>query len=167
MTLDGDLVLNHGDLDLTDGFDWVSREVNKRIRTINPSWVAHPIIGASLDYYIGLPNTESNSRRIRQSIERSLSIGDIGFPGQWVIDVFPIGADTIAIIINLSIAGISVMLERAIYNYSNGVTQPVDEDNWIYNTLPADVKTVDVSHKSGSANPNKYQQIIDNRSSGD
>ena len=161
MSLDGDIMLDHGDFAITEGFDWVAREVNKRIRTNNPAWSAHPTIGASLDYYIGLPNTEATARRIRQSIERSLSIDNIGFPGQWVVEVFPIGDDTVCIIINLSIAGVTVILERFIYNYSNGVPLPVEMYDWTYNTLPADVRPIDVSHKS-TQTQNKYQLVIDN-----
>ena len=161
MSLNGDIMLDHGDLAITDGFDWLSREVNKRVRTVNPSWRAHPTIGASLDYYVGLRNTEATAKRIRQSIERSLEINDIGFPGYWDIDVFPIGDDTVAIIINLVIAGLSISLDRLIYNYTDGVPQPVEDYDWTYNNSPADVKRIDTSHKPPSG-PNKYQSVIDN-----
>jgi hypothetical protein len=162
LTLDGDIAIDDtGDIAKCTGFDWVTREVNKRVRTNNPSWRYHPTVGASLDYYVGLLNTEATARRIRQAIERSLNVDDIAFPGQWNVQVFPIGNDTIAIIINLVIGGVSIMLEKLIYNYTNGTSQPIEETSLEYNQLPADVVPVDKSHAPSSKYPNKYQSIID------
>ena len=165
MSLDGDLMLgDDGDLAMTeDSFDWLAREINKRVRTNNPNWRFHPNIGANLEYYVGLLNTEAVAKRIRQSITRSLEINDIGFHGSWDIQVFPISNDTVSIIINLNISGISVMLTKLIYDYSNGNVQPIEEADWRVIPLPTDIRPVDKSHRPGPSYPNKYQEIIDNQ----
>jgi hypothetical protein len=161
MSLEGDLMLgDDGDIALTEGFDGLAREVNKRLRTNNPEWRYHPTIGADLEFYIGLRNTEAVAKRIRQSIERSLSINDIGFPGTWNIEIFPIGDTTLSIIINLNMIGIDIMLTKLIYDYNNGSVQPLEDTDWKRIPIPADVVPLDISKRAGPAYPNKYQRAI-------
>lgn len=162
MSLDGDLMLDdRGDLALVDGFEWLTREVNKRIRTNNPDWRYHSDVGASLEFFIGLLNTEATSRRIRSAIDRSLAIDNIGFPGSWDIQIFPIGADTLSIIINLSLAGVPIMISRLIYDYRNGAVQPIEDSmKSIKVQTPLDVEPYSDGWKPEGEVPNKYQKVI-------
>ena len=165
MTLDGDLMISpDGDLNLVDGFEWLYREVNKRIRTENPMWQLHPTVGANLSDFKGEPNTPQNAKRIRQRLKYILSQGNIGFPGEFAIRVIPTRPDGILIYIYLDMAGIRVELSKAIYDFHNGIVQSMEESNTQYRPLPQEEKLLRQDIKVETKGPNKYQDRIGRQS---
>ena len=89
LTMDGDLALENGDLALTSGMDWYSREVNKRLRS-GSDWVHHRDLGAALHQYVGFPNTRETGKRIENKVFSVLSSGAIHFPAKLEVKVVPV-----------------------------------------------------------------------------
>lgn len=163
MSLDGDIMIGpNGDFLLVDGFEWLYREVNKRIRTTNPSWILYPTYGASLDDFQGQPNTEAVAKEIRRRLVDVLSRDNIGYPGEFTVVVVPVDVDGIAIFIYLDIAGNRTEISKLIYNYSNGVPQLMEPSNTRWQPSPNEKKLLEQDTRKGTGMPNKYQQIIDN-----
>ena len=161
MTLDGDLMVGEdGDLNLVDGFEWLYREVNKRVRTDNPDWRGHPTIGANLTDFQGQPNTAEAGRRIKQRLIYVLSQGNIAFPGEFSVRVTPISRDGILIMIYLDLAGNRVELSKDIYDYSNGIVQTMESSPTIYQPIPQEKKRVELDTKADPTTPNIYQSRI-------
>ena len=78
LSLDGDLVLDGGDVAVTSGLDWYRREANKRLRS-GADWAHHPSLGANLASYVGLSNTRQTGQMIKDACLRSLSVDAIHF----------------------------------------------------------------------------------------
>lgn len=162
MTLDGDIMVSsNGDFMLVDGFEWLYREVNKRIRTTNPSWILYPTYGASMDDFQGQPNTEAVAQEIRRRLVDVLSRDNIGYPGEFSVLVVPTSIDGIAVFIYLDIAGNRTEISKLIYEYSNGVVQPLEPNNHRWQPV-GENKLLEQETRKGTGLPNKYQQIIDN-----
>lgn len=161
MTLDGDIMVGtDGDLALVEGFEWAYREVNKRIRTDNPTWTFHPTIGVSLSDFQGYPNTPDAARRLRQRIKHVLAKGNIAFPGEFAVRIVPIRADAVMIFIYLDMAGNRVELTRDIYEFSGGVVQPMETAAVRRQPIPQERKLLDIDVTSKSRAPNIYQRRI-------
>lgn len=164
MTLDGDLMVDStGDLAIVDGWEWLYREINKRIRTNNPSWRNHAGIGCSLNDFIGQPNTPEVAQEIRRRIKSVLSVDSIAYPGEIEVDIIPLGNSGIAIHITVRISGNIVDLQKLIFDYSNGTIQEIDEQSTIYTDMPKEVKHIRLAKPNDIALNNKYQKIIDNQ----
>jgi hypothetical protein len=164
MTLDGDLMVDDsGDLRLVEGFDWLSREVGKRIRTDNPSWVGHPSIGVGMSDFQGHPNMPDTAKSLRKRIKYVLQQDNISYPGEFNVRIVPIRSDGIMIFIYLDLAGSRVEIQRLIYDFSNGISQSMEESNTTYQPLPQEVKLLDTARDIASRGPNIYQERIKNQ----
>lgn len=160
MTLDGDLMVDGGDLQLVEGFDWLYREVNKRIRTENPSWVGHPTVGVGMGDFQGHPNTPDTAKALRQRIKYVLAQGNISYPGEFNVRIVPIRSDGIMVFIYLDLAGNRVELQRLIYDFSNGIVQGMEDSTTTYQPLPQEVKLLDTTRDTASRGPNIYEDRI-------
>lgn len=126
MTLDGDLVVGgDGDFKLTDGFDWLSREINKRVRTINPEWRIHPTIGANVESFVGKLNNRFNLAELRRQILDSITKYNLQDPGQIDVRVVPTGLDKVGIFIFLDVAGHRRTLSQVVFDFNNGTIQEI------------------------------------------
>jgi len=164
MTLDGDIMVgDNGDFLLVEGFEWLYREVNKRLRTENPEWMFHPTIGVSLSDFQGYPNTPEAAKELRQRIKYVLSKDNIAFPGEFNVRVVPVERDAIIVYIYLDMAGNRTELEKLIYDYSNGIVQPIESNDTTYTPIPAEKKLIDNTYTKPPVTPNKYQAVIDNQ----
>ena len=162
MTLDGDIMIgDDGDFKLVEGFEWLYREVNKRIRTTNPSWNLYPTYGASLDDFQGQPNNEAVAKEIRRRLVDVLSRDNIGYPGEFTVVVVPIAVDGISIFIYLDIPGNRMEVLKMIYNYSEGVVQPMEPQQYRWQPYPSEKKLIEMETRKNTGTPNKYQAIID------
>jgi len=132
MTLDGDLAVGgNGDFELTEGFDWLAREINKIVRTTNPLWTVHPTIGAGVESYIGRTNDRATANDLRRDIidavERSTLLG----AGQSVaVDVIPLSLDSVAVYVNISSDGVQLETLKLIVDYRSGVTAQIPDDTF-------------------------------------
>jgi phage baseplate assembly protein W len=78
LTEDGELVLTgNGDLALTYGDEQVAQEALFRIKTTKGDWVLSPQIGASLEEFIGQPNTDITRAAIEQRVIEALTYKDL------------------------------------------------------------------------------------------
>jgi hypothetical protein len=162
MTLEGDLMIDSsGDLALVDGWEWLYREINKRIRTDNPAWRNHADIGCSLSDFKGQPNTPEVAKEIRRRVKSVLSIDNIAYPGEIDVDVIPVDNSSIAIHITVRISGSIIDLQKLIYNYSNGVVQDMNEQPTIVIGSPKESKYIRLAKQDDTIVNNKYQSIID------
>ena len=158
MSLDGDIMVKDGDLRICDGFEWVYREVNKRIRTTNPSWKTYPTIGASLRDFYGKPNNEATAREIRQRIKSCLDQDNISYPGEFAVRVIPTGKDSISIYIYLILPGTKVELYKFIYSYIDDIVQHMEDTGIYSDSINVGAKRVDVNTKQPPVN--KYVRAI-------
>ena len=126
LTMDGDLALENGDIAITTGMDWYSREVNKRLRS-GPDWRHHPNLGASLDSYIGFPNNRETGKRIETKVSRSLSEGVIHFPATLEIKVVPVSIHEIQLFVILSSLGEREVVIDQILHFDRGLSHPVGD----------------------------------------
>jgi len=164
MSYDGDLMVDEdGDLAKVEGFDWLCREVSKRIRTENPEWVGHPTIGANLGDFIGQPNTAGMAKIIRKRVKHTISKGNIAFPGEFSVRVVPIRRDAIMIMIYLNLAGHRTELEKVIYSFGRGVVESVEESSIVYRPVPREAKLLDIEVNQGESSPNRYIEAIQNQ----
>jgi hypothetical protein len=164
MSLDGDIMLDEtGDIGLVQGWDFLFREVNKRIRTNNPSWKTHPSIGVTLRDFIGHPNTPATSQALRKRIREKLSIDNIGFPGEFDVIITPTGRDSVDISIEFYVGGMKTELTKIIYDFKNGVVQEVSDQVVIRTDTPVENRKYNIAKKSTALKPNKYQDVINTR----
>ncbi len=131
MTLDGDLAVSGaGDLDLTDGFDWLAREVNKIVRTINPQWRVHPTIGAGVESFVGRNNDKETATDLRNEITDAIRRSKLLTAGSSItVDITPVAKDAISVYVNFQAPGISRQLLKLIVDYRSGVAVEVPDDN--------------------------------------
>lgn len=126
MTLDGDLVIDAGDIGLVNGIDWFVQEVNKIVRTNNPEWELHPNVGASLEDFAGQPNVREVGRAIEERLHAKITEDNIQFPGTLSIKVVPVSISDIKVYINLEIEDRTVPVSHVVFDYNNGVLRTVE-----------------------------------------
>lgn len=74
ITDDGELVLSPaGDLAITYGDEQIAQEVVFRLKTTLGDWTLSPTVGASLEEFIGQPNTPLVLAAIEQRINNTLT----------------------------------------------------------------------------------------------
>jgi len=151
-TLDGDLVVTaNGDLALVSGFDWLAREINKVIRTINPQWFHHPTIGAGLEEFVGQPNTRAVANQIERRVLDAIYRSSIPNTERIGVQVIPVDLDVVTVIVYFD-ADVRITLSKTIMDFKNGSHQPVRDpalEEILYRTPE------DPIHRT--APPNKYR----------
>jgi hypothetical protein len=130
MTLDGDLTVGgNGDFELTNGFDWLAREINKIVRTVNPLWTIHPTIGAGVESFIGRTNDRETADNLRSEIMDAVERSGILQPGQSVdVEVVPLSMESVSVYVNVNATGISKELFKLIVDYRSGLTAEIPDD---------------------------------------
>ena len=163
MTIDGDLRINdNGDLELIDGFDNLSVQTNKRVRTNNPTWRKHPTSGASLHDFIGMPNTRETSSEIMKRILNTLNVDGIAYPGRFSVQIVPVDVDTLIITIYFDLAGSRSEISKLLYNFTDGLVQRIEDRDIVYTAVPQEKKLVD-KRVNVTKTPNMYQERIRNQ----
>jgi hypothetical protein len=150
LSLDGDLVLDRGDLAITSGLDWYRREVNKRLRS-GKDWYYHPTLGADLHRFVGSMNSRDTGRRMKDAILRSLSIDNIHFPADLQVDIVPTSLHEVSVIITLLAEGNREVVGHKVVDFNTGFVVPVSDP-------PPQQKTPVKSPHSRTEN--KYQKSI-------
>ena len=138
MTLDGDLAVGgNGDFELTEGFDWLAREVNKIVRTINPQWRYHPTIGANVESFIGMNNNRETASALRQDILDAINRSQLLKDGQSVaVDIVPLSMESVSVYINFEAPGISRELTKLIVDYRSGIAINIPDETFQNETAP-------------------------------
>lgn len=129
MSYDGDLLLDeNGDLALSQGFDWLTREVNKRLRSTASDWADYPNIAADLDSFIGKLNTRKTATEIRENIVKALQNEPLT-TSAINVKIVPISYDAIMCIVSYIDRDTLVEISRFVYDFNNGVAQPIEEED--------------------------------------
>ena len=138
MSLDGDLVVGgDGDFQLTSGFDWLAREINKIVRTINPQWRYHPTIGANVESFIGRNNSRATASELRRDILDAINRSRLLADGQSVsVDVVPLSMESVSVYINFEAAGISREISKLVVDYRSGIAIDIPDDTFQNTTEP-------------------------------
>jgi hypothetical protein len=126
MTLEGDLEVENGDLSVTSGVDWYTREVNKRLRS-GRDWQHHPSIGTNLLQYAGAANNRETGTRIREDIRKSLSLDSIHLPATLEIKVVPTSRTSIHIFVILVHAGERALASSLVMDIKGGILRDVPD----------------------------------------
>lgn len=126
LSLDGDLVLDGGDLAVTSGIDWFKREANKRLRS-GADWAHHPSLGANLASYVGLPNTRQTGQTIKDACLRSLSADAIAFPAHLDVQVVPTSFHDLHVIVALAAEGQREVIAHTLLDFVGGRIDPVED----------------------------------------
>ncbi len=100
---------DHGDFfvgesgDLEDTRDFHLRgfiqKVFTRLKSKPGEWALQGGLGAGLDAFVGLPNTEEVAVRIKELVWRQITQDDLVRYNEAVVDVVPVGQSKVAIII--------------------------------------------------------------------
>jgi len=96
-TLDGEIILTNGDLTLISNDTQITQEINFRLRTTKGDWTLSPNVGASLEDFIGQPNTPATHTLIEQRVQDALSYGNLLTNAD--ISAFDIGENEVFILI--------------------------------------------------------------------
>ena len=126
LSLDGDLVLDGGDVAVTSGLDWYRREANKRLRS-GADWAHHPSLGANLASYVGLSNTSQTGQMIKDACLRSLSVDAIHFPAHLDVQVVPTSFHDLHTIVTLSAQGKRNVVGHVLLDFVGGRIDPVED----------------------------------------
>ena len=146
MTLEGDLIIENGDVKLVNGIDWLAQEVNKIIRTNNPDWIMHPRVGAGLDDFAGLPNTRDVASQIQTRLHDKITEEGITYPGVLSVRVVPLTVDSIMCYITIEVEGQQLPVTKFIYDMSNGLPQVIEDSTQVEQPKQAQTNTEISTH---------------------
>lgn len=129
MSLEGDLVLDgNGDFEVTTGLDWLSREINKRLRTSNPEWYAHPGIGVDVAGFVGMANTRYTARKLKESVESALQDPALIGAGRLSVEVIPISGSEVRIYISVVSGDVATEVAVLLLDFNGGLVFTQEDD---------------------------------------
>lgn len=70
---EGDIIIEDGNLKMTEGNESLKQDVNNRLRTNNPDWNNHNGIGADLEDLRGMKNTKETGLEGEDKIRKALT----------------------------------------------------------------------------------------------
>lgn len=128
MDADGDLIISNGDIKVHNGLDWFISEVTKIIRTTNPEWRSNQNVGASLEDFIGQPNTRETAGFIEERLYDKITAENIHIPGTLDVRVTPLSKSSISVLIRLLVQGEVQPITKIIFDFEKGNIK-VQDDN--------------------------------------
>lgn len=128
MTPDGDLSIKGNDLELVNGHDWFIQEVMKILKTNNPDWELHPNAGASLEDFVGQPNTRDVGRAMETRIYEKISEEGLNFPGKLTVRAVPLSTHEVYVYILLEVEDIRISVSKKVFDLVNGLQRNISED---------------------------------------
>jgi len=158
LSYDTDLDFRDGDLMLTNGIDWLKRQVYIILTTSQGDWKLYPEIGARPDEFIGNPNTRDTSRRLKEFIIDKIQPHVI--PAAVSVEVVPLTRESVKCYLDLNIAGIEVTHIPFTMDYINGFVYP-QIDNEV--DIIESGKDVKFNDSDSLQNPNPYWDRLRNQ----
>jgi len=137
MTLDGDLLIEDGDIALAAGSAWYALEVNKRLRS-GGDWYHHPSIGIDVTQYTGFPNNAKTGSLIRDTVRSSLMQDLLHAPADLKVEVVPTSIDTVNILVIAELSGEREVASHTVLDFTKGVFSPLSEPAATRKPAPAD-----------------------------
>ena len=99
----GDLDLDAGDIRINkeDGLRSLREQIHSIVASSYRDWTIYPNLGASLDNFIGEPNSRKTGNAIKQRLFFALTSAGIVSPQDLEIKVVPVHVHKILIVINI------------------------------------------------------------------
>lgn len=149
---DTDLHFENGDLMLTSGIDYITREIYKLLITEPRDWKSNPTIGCSPNRFTGKPNTRETGKRMQRYIKEGLQ--ETVFPGQVEVRVVPTDYDALLIFVDILVNGRDVTTIPFRFSYNNGIKILETMDQKVTSAKSSEnLKLNDISNMT---KPNKY-----------
>lgn len=123
---DQDIEFSNGDIMITRGVDAIKREIFKRLTTERGEWPLFPSEGASLNEYIGEPNTRETADLIKKHLLERLS--PVVLPAALQVQVIPTDLESVAVIMKIKFGGDIVGSFSLKIDYINGIVYPGFDD---------------------------------------
>ena len=104
----GDFTLGeNGDIKDTTGIPYRGfiQRVLTRVMASKGDWILEPLLGVSLNSFVGQPNTKATATKIRDRIVGELLKEDLIRGSELLVDIFPIANNAIAIAVIISPGG--------------------------------------------------------------
>lgn len=97
---DGDLLIGpDDDLAISVDEDCLLDNIHWRLRTALGDWVLEPKCGASLERFVGMPNSREVGTAIREAVDYALSHDGYLSLNDYRVDVVPLSPDTVGVYI--------------------------------------------------------------------
>lgn len=119
----GDLCLgDSGDLDDTenDFYGGFLQRLNTILSSSKYDWKTQSFVGADLKQFVGKPNTRETGAAIKQAVLAAVQQYDLLRGEEFIVDVFPVSEQMIAIVLVISPPGAGGQL---VLNYSYDMRQ--------------------------------------------
>lgn len=134
----GGIITDDGDLKLSQDLDALSREISRIVRTVNPAWKIYPNIGAGIEEFVGEPNTRGTALEITKRLNYALNQNQIAYPGRLFARVVPSGDETLLIFIFLKDSAGSVLIDKEVFNFVDGVAGHIYDPAEVREIIPND-----------------------------
>jgi len=149
---DTDIYFDNDDLMLTNGIDFIEREMYKLLITEPGQWKADPTIGACPNKFTGEQNTREIGEAIEKYVENGLKLTVA--PGVPKVRVVPVGAEKIMIFIDINLPEFQRITVPFEFDYINGIQKITKIDS---KTTPIkSSQNYDINNISNLRRPNKY-----------
>jgi hypothetical protein len=149
---DTDIYFDNDDLMLTNGIDFIEREMYKLLITEPGQWKADPTIGACPNRFTGEQNTREVGVAIEKYVENGLRLTVA--PGIPRVRVVPTSAEKIMIFIDINLPEFQRITVPFEFDYVNGIQKVTKMDPKI--TQPVSSQSYDINDISNLRRPNKY-----------
>jgi hypothetical protein len=149
---DTDLHFENGDLMLSNGIDYIEREIYKLLITEPGDWKASPKIGCTPNVFTGSQNTREVGKRIESFLTDGLK--DTVFPGQVSVRVVPTGYESIMIFVDIMMQNYEVDSLIFDFDFINGISKFNKYDSRVLD--PISTTNYKINDISNMKRPNKY-----------
>lgn len=95
---DGDLLLSYGN-------ESILQNIMFRLKTYIGDFILEPSCGASLEYFIGQPNSPETGETVEAFVNYSLTHDGFLSPLEYTLEVFPFDLNTLAVVVKLNTSG--------------------------------------------------------------
>lgn len=103
MDVHGEIFVSHiGDIQVATNDDVLANEVVWRLKTYSGDWLLQPLCGASLEDFIGSPNTPDTAKLIKDNVLDALLVDGFFFGKIKDVQVTPISAHSVVVLVEIS-----------------------------------------------------------------
>jgi len=152
LSYDTDILFSSGDLDITNGVDYIEREIYKILVTFVGEWKLNPTIGCGLKEFVGQENSRNTAQKIEKRIQDSLIL--TVYPAQVNVRVVPSNYNTIFCFIDVIGPNINITSIPFEFTFTTGTIKIHRADKNVQNISDTNL---DINDITNMRKPNKYQ----------
>lgn len=151
-----DISFENGDLMLSNGTDYLEREIYKLLITSPGDWKISPSIGCSPGDYTG----EQNTKEVANKIENIIKNGILTtvYPAQFSVRAVPTGYETLLIFIDIYLQDTEIDTIPFEFSFINGIKKIDRQDKRI--TKEKSSQKYNINDITNLKRPNKYWSKI-------